>query len=91
MKTTSFNVKLDPKVKREAQRAAEDLGFSLSTYVNASLKQLIRKRSVHFTTGFTMTPYLEDIIAEVEIDHRRGRYAGPFSTIKEMDEHLDSL
>ena len=68
MKTTMINIKTDKKVKEDAQKLAHELGFTLSAFVTASLKQFIRTRSVEFSAGYTMTPYLEGVLAEVEED-----------------------
>ena len=37
MKTAMLNIKIDPRVKKDAVKVAEDLGFSLSAIINASL------------------------------------------------------
>jgi len=88
---TMINIKADKEVKENAQKLAKELGLSLSTVVNASLKQFIRTREVHFSAKHTMTPYLEGIVEEVMKDYKAGKnIAGPFSTAKEMDAYLDS-
>ncbi len=47
---TLVNVKVDPQTKRKAQKVAEELGFSLSALINAYLKQLVRTKTVNFST-----------------------------------------
>ena len=42
-------LKIDPQTKQDAQAIAEELGFSLSSLINAFLKQLIRNKQVTFT------------------------------------------
>ena len=88
MKTTAINIKVEPKVKREAQKAAEAIGLTLSAYVNASLQQLISSREAHFSARHTMTPYLEKIVAQAEKDFKAGDYAGPFATVDALMKHL---
>lgn len=39
---TILNVRTDSSVKRAAQKAAKDLGVSLSVVVNASLREFVR-------------------------------------------------
>lgn len=39
---TVLNVRTDTAIKRAAQKAAKELGISLSTVVNASLREFIR-------------------------------------------------
>ncbi|MBU1091249.1 hypothetical protein KKA27_00010 [Patescibacteria group bacterium] len=89
---TVINIKADKEVKEAAQKLAGEIGLSLSAIVNASLKQFVRKREVHFSVTRRMTPYLEGIIKEARNDYRTGKnIAGPFVSAKEMDEYLDSL
>ena len=89
MKTTMINIKTDKKVKEEAQKLAEELGFTLSAFVTASLKQFIRTRSVEFSAGYRMTPYLEGIIKEVEEDIKKNKNMSPiFTNAKDMDAYL---
>lgn len=92
MKTTMINVKTDKKVKEEAQKLAEELGFTLSALVTASLKQFIRTRSVSFSAAHEMTPYLEGVLDEVEKDVKAGKNLSPkFSNAKDMDAYLFNL
>ncbi len=39
---TIINVRTEPAIKKAAQRAAKELGVSLSTVVNASLREFVR-------------------------------------------------
>lgn len=48
MQTAVINFKTEPNVKKKAQQVAKDLGFSLSSLLNAFLKQLIRDRTINF-------------------------------------------
>jgi addiction module RelB/DinJ family antitoxin len=89
MKTTMINIKTDKKVKEEAQKLAEELGFTLSAFVTASLKQFIRTRSVSFSDSYRMTPHLEKILEEVEEDIKTGKNMSPaFTDVKDMDAYL---
>lgn len=89
MKETMINIKTDKKVKEEAQKLAEELGFTLSSFVTASLKQFIRTRSVHFSAAHQMTPQLESVIAEVEEDVKKKKdISKPFTGGKDMDAYL---
>jgi addiction module RelB/DinJ family antitoxin len=89
MKTTMINIKTDKKVKEEAQKLAEELGFTLSALITASLKQFIRTRSVEFSAGYRMTPYLEGIIKEVEEDLKTGKNISPmFSNADDAKAYL---
>lgn len=49
MNTAVVNVKVNPQVKKEAQKVAAELGLTLSALVNGYLKQLIRNKTVVFS------------------------------------------
>ncbi len=90
MKTTMINIKTDKKVKEDAQKLAKELGFTLSSLITASLKQFIRTRSVSFSAGYEMTPYLEGVLTEVEKDIKTGKNLSPkFSSAKDASEYLN--
>ena len=92
MKTAMINIKTDKRVKEEAQKLAKELGFTLSSFVTASLRQFIRTRSVQFSAGYTMTPCLESILEEVEKDIKTGKNMSPkFTTAKAANAYLRSL
>jgi len=46
---TLINIKADKEIKKDAQRIAADLGFSLSAVINAYLKQFVRNKEVQGT------------------------------------------
>ncbi|MCA9391639.1 type II toxin-antitoxin system RelB/DinJ family antitoxin [candidate division WWE3 bacterium] len=48
MKTTTINIKTTPEVKAGAQQVARELGFSLSSLINAYLRDLTRTKKVSF-------------------------------------------
>jgi len=91
MKTT-IHLKADKATKQEAQKIAEDLGLSLSTVINAYLKQFVRNKELHVSAEPRMTPYLESIIGKFEQDLKKGKGLSPvFSSPEEMDKYLSSL
>ena len=49
MPTSVINIKTDPKVKEEAKKIASELGLTLSSVINAQLKQFIRSKSIFFS------------------------------------------
>lgn len=48
MRTTLINVKVEPKVKEEAQKIASALGLNLSSIIHAYLRDFIRTKEVRF-------------------------------------------
>jgi len=89
---TVINIKADKEVKENAQQLAKELGFPLSTVINAYLRQFIRNREVYVSSIPRMTPEIEELLGKVEEDIKRGRNLSPaFSNAREMDDYLDSL
>ena len=92
MKTAIINIKTDVRTKEEAQKLAEELGFSLSSIVTASLKQFIRTQEIHVSAKKVMSPYLEGILKGVEHDIlARKNLSRSFKSTGEMDSYLDTL
>jgi len=89
---TIINVKADKNVKEDAQKLAKELGLSLSAVVNAYLKQFVRTRRVDFSTAPSMSPALEKLLGEIELDIKKGRNLSPaMSSEKDIDDRLSSL
>lgn len=89
---TVIHLKADKEVKENAQKAAKDLGLTLSDVINAALRNFIRTREVIFSDIPQMTPELEKRLDKVEEDIKHGRNLSPiFKNAKEMDDYLDSL
>ena len=90
MKTAVLNIKIDPKVKKEAQKVADDLGFTLSAIINASLKDLARNKAVSFSV-FGQTPTKkkltewEAISTEMDTDTKNQKV---FTNADDLLKHL---
>ena len=91
MSKAVINFKVDSEVKEEAQKLARDLGMSLSAIVNAQLRELIRTRTLNVSAEPRMTPYLEKIIENVELDRELGKNITRTNSLEEALAHLDSL
>ena len=87
-----INIKTEKEVKTNAQKLAKEMGFSLSTFINAYLKQFLRNKEVHFSSAAKMSPKLENLLGKIEFDIQRDRNVSPsFSSGKELGEYLASL
>lgn len=90
--TTVIHIKADREVKLNAQKAAKELGLTLTDVINASLRNFIRTREVIFSDIPQMTPELEKLLDKVEADIKHKRNLSPeFKTAEEMNKYLDSL
>lgn len=90
MNTAVINIKTDPKVKKDAQKIAAQLGFSLSALLNGYLRHFLKTKSVHFSLNEEPTPYLLDMLRESEEDRLAGSVLS-MSNPKEELKYLDKL
>jgi len=85
---TQVNLKIDNLVKKQAQKRAKDLGLSLSSIVNATLKQFVRTGEFSVSVNPKPTLYLERLVLEARKEHRKGNTSGPFDNAEDLIEHL---
>ena len=86
---TVIHIKSDKEVKENAQKAAKELGLTLSDVINASLRNFIRTREVIFSHTPRMTPELEKYLDKVEKDIKKGRNLSPqFESVEEAIDWL---
>jgi antitoxin component of RelBE/YafQ-DinJ toxin-antitoxin module len=91
MKTAVMNFKTDLATKTKAQMAAKSIGIPLSSVLNAYLTEFAATGSVHFTVAEPMTVEMEKVIAVAESEIAAGQTSGPFASLEETFQHLDSL
>jgi addiction module RelB/DinJ family antitoxin len=93
MNTTSLHIKIEPDIKREAQKAAADLGLSLSAVTKALLKQFARtKRLSVSSVDMPEIPNARTkrLLKQAEEDMKAGRGIS-FASAKEARAYIDSL
>jgi len=89
---TIINIKTDKEVKENAQKLAKALGLSLSSVLNASLRNFIRTREVYFSAIPRMIPEFERFLGKVEKDIKEKKNLSPaFSSPEEINDYLDNL
>lgn len=79
---TVMSVKIDPEIKLRAQEVAASIGISLSTLINAYLRQIVATRRVELHAPEPMTPKLEKLIREVEKERQRGEASRAFDDVE---------
>ena len=77
---TVISVKINKDVKESAQAVAKSAGLTLSTLVNAYLRQVVATRRIELFAPEAMTPHLENLIAEVEAELQAGEASKVFNT-----------
>jgi DNA-damage-inducible protein J len=91
MNTSVINIKTDPKVKKEAQRIASDLGFSLSSLINGYLRNLIKTKTISYSLrDEEPSEMLVNSIKEAEKEREAGDYYS-FTKADEALEFIDKL
>jgi len=93
MNTTSLHIKIEPSIKEQAQKAADDLGLSLSAVTKALLKEFVRtKRLAVGGSERSEIPNarLRKSLQQSEEDIKAGRTI-KFKNVDEAIGYIDSL
>jgi addiction module RelB/DinJ family antitoxin len=81
---TVISVKIDKDVKASAQEVANSAGLTLSTLVNAYLRQVAATRRIELYAPEPMTPKLEKLIQEVEAELASGKASEKFDSVEDF-------
>jgi addiction module RelB/DinJ family antitoxin len=73
MSTTTIHIKTDVKTRDEARKVAEDFGFTLTSLVNALLKQIARNKRLTLSMDEEPTPYMIEALKLAEEAEKAGR------------------
>lgn len=80
MNTAVINIKVQPDIKKKAQIVASELGFSLSSLINAYLRQLIKTKTITFSASSEEpTEYLLQALRESKEDIKTGKVSPSFT------------
>src|SRR3954471_15002603 len=71
--TTTIHVKTDIKTRDTAKQVAEEFGFTLTSLVNALLRQVARTRRLTLNLEETPTPEAVEMLKQSEEDFKAGR------------------
>lgn len=74
---------MNPDIKQKAQKVAGQLGFSLSSLINAYIKQLVKTRRVDFRLDEEPTPYLLKAMKRAEKNLKKGNTSPTFDNIED--------
>ena len=81
---TVISVRLDSDVKTSVQEVAKSAGLTLSTLVNAYLRQVAATRRIELYAPEPMTPKLQKLIAEVEAELSSGEASKEFVSVDDF-------
>ncbi|MFZ2152485.1 MAG: hypothetical protein WAV41_00305 [Microgenomates group bacterium] len=92
MNNAVITLKTNNSLKSEAMKIANELGFSLSSLINAYLKDLIRTKSVNFSVSDESHPstFMVDSLLESSNNKKLGKVSPPFTDPKKAVEWLRS-
>ncbi|OGZ07148.1 MAG: hypothetical protein A3D65_03660 [Candidatus Lloydbacteria bacterium RIFCSPHIGHO2_02_FULL_50_13] len=89
--TTTIQVRIDAKTKREAGKVFEGLGMDISTGMKIYLRQVVREKSIPFRPGRTIngfTPEYEQKLLKEEAWVLK--YGKGYTNIDEMFRDLNA-
>lgn len=86
---TVLNVKIDRKLKEQAQEVAKDLGIPMSIVVAANLRDFVRTRTVTMTDVPQLKPEIIAELAQIEKDYKKRNDLSPAFT--DIDQAIDWL
>lgn len=92
MNNAVITLKTNSVLKSKAQKIADELGFSLSSLINAYLKNLVRNKSVNFNLADESRPseFMVKGLKESRADIKAGRISPAFTDAKKAIEWLRS-
>ena len=89
--TTVLNVKIDEKLKKEAQKAAKDLGLPISIVVAAGLREFVRIRSITVSEEPRLKPEVEAELLRLSAEAKKGINISPaFTNVEDAVAWLHS-
>ena len=88
---TTFTIKTDKKLHRDAKKTADELGVPLTTIMNSMLKQFVREQAVVLTTYPTPKASKLREWAKISDDMDKHPEKYPSYTVDELFSHWDTL
>ncbi len=87
MQHTTIHIKTDVKTRDDARKVAEDFGFTLTSLVNALLKQVARTKRLTLSMEEKPTQYMTESLKKSEEDEKAGKVIS-FTSGKDALEYL---
>jgi len=90
MTTTTIHIKTEITTRDDAKKVAEEFGFTLTSLVNALLRQIARTRRLALNLEENPNHYMIDSLKQSEADVKAGRVIS-FQSGQEALEHVRAL
>ncbi len=92
MQTTAIYIRTEPEVKAKAQKVAKELGFSLSSLLNAWLRHFIRTKTVTFSAASEEpSEYLIQAIKKARENRKQGKGSPVFDNAEDAIAYLHKM
>lgn len=91
MQTAVINIKVEPKIKKQAQKVAAEMGLSLSRLIDGFLHQVIKTKTVTFSASEEPSDWMIKNLEESRKDIEAGRVSPSFSTADEAIAWLNDF
>ena len=91
MSSTQLTIRTDEATKTAIAQFAKKLGLSTSAFVMAAAREAMENGRVTLSAPLEPTPYLKEIIEEVEQDIAEGKNIQTFDNPDDLVSHLRSL
>lgn len=91
MSSTQLTIRTDEATKTAIAQFAKKLGLSTSAFVMAAAREAMENGRVTLSAPLEPTPYLKEIIEEVERDIAEGKNIQTFENPDDLVSHLRSL
>ena len=88
MSSTNMNIRMDSKVKQDAENLFAEFGLNMTSAINLFLRQAIREQSIPFEIALH-TPNAETKRAIDDVRNRRN-LSGSFNSVTELMEDLNA-
>ena len=87
-KTSNINIRIDDKLKKEAEKLFNDLGINMSSAINVFLKQSVREQKIPFEIRKEYPNYDTDM-AIAETDSTDYNDSKTYDSVDELFKELD--
>ncbi len=101
MNTAVINIKTNPETKARAKKVADELGLSLSSILNAYLKQFIKTKTINFSAkelDEVPNARTRAVFKQAEKNRKAGKGSPLFTSDKELIKkdpikyrHIDTM
>lgn len=86
--TTNVSIRMDVKLKKEAELLFKELGLNMTTALNVFLKQAVREQCLPFEVSLNV-PNAETIAAMKDIKHNRNM-SKKFDNVEDLLKDLNA-